>query len=271
MDFKHKKKLGQNFISDKNLLSAIVNDARVKETDNILEIGVGKAGLTKELALKAKKVIAFELDKDLKPIIDKELSGFSNAQIQYNDILNVENKKIRKLFNDEKFKIVANLPYYITSPIIFKFLDDPKNLSEMILMVQKEVGERFSSKYMDSNYSASSAKAQLRSEIKQIRNINKKMFKPSPDVDSVLVKFDIKNKLNNDNYKEIKDFIDKAFLHRRKTFFNNIKSGFFIDKNKLISIFNKLEIPLNTRPQEISPEGFVLLFNLLKNEQWCFY
>ena len=257
----YKKQFGQNFIYDTNLLKAIVSDAEVDNKDEVLEIGVGVGSLTKQICLKASKVVSYEIDTSLEPYIKDNLNDISNHTLIFKDIMEEDNENIKKHFKGD-FKIVANLPYYITTPIIFKFLEGNFNLISLTIMVQKEVGERIVSKENSKDYGILSVMLQSYANCKVTRNINRKMFTPSPNVDSCLVKIDIdNNKFNIQNKEKYRDFIKNCFSMRRKTLANNLKGK--VDKDLLINALNTLNLKENVRTEQISVENLVNLFNLL--------
>lgn len=264
MEIKYKKAFGQNFIYDTNLLKAIVQDAKISCEDEVLEIGVGAGTLTKELASKAKKVVCYEIDESLKEIISQNISAFNNVKINFKDILKADENEINAQF-ENSFKIVANLPYYITTPIIFKFLEGKFNITSLTIMVQKEVGERICSKEKSKDYGILSVMIQSFADAKIVRQINRQMFTPVPNVDSCLVKIDInKNKYNINNLIEYRNFISTCFSMRRKTLINNLKS--YSSKEDIINALNKLNLKENTRSEELSIKSLVDLFNILNKK-----
>lgn len=260
-DIKYKKEFGQNFIYDTNLLKAIVNDAGITQNDEVLEIGVGIGSLTKELCLASKKVVSVEIDTSLKNKIEEYLEGVNNSELIFNDILKLSNEEIGDFFED-KFKIVANLPYYITTPIIFKFLNGNFNLESMTIMVQKEVGERICAKENCKDYGILSVSTQSFADCKIVRNINRKMFTPSPNVDSCLVKIDLnKGKFKIKDKEKYIDFVKKAFSMRRKTLLNNLKDSYC--KDNIINGLSKIGLSENARSEQVSVQNFVKLYNIL--------
>ena len=193
-NFKFAKKFGQNFIFDKNLLAAIINDSGITKEDDVLEIGPGAGTLTKVIAEKAKKVISYEIDTNLHPILQENLKGVINSKIIFADALKAHISEIEKNF-DGDYKIVANLPYYITTPLIFKFVKETSRVVSMSIMVQKEVGERLIAKSLDKDYGAISAVLDFYSNVKILRQVPRHMFVPSPNVDSCVVQINfVKNK-----------------------------------------------------------------------------
>ena len=210
----HKKKYGQNFIADKNLINKIVENAHI-DGKNVLEIGPGKGALTNLLISKANKYLGFEIDVSLKPILDNILKP--NAKIIYNDFLSRNTSNIiNDYFKGESIHLVANLPYNITSPVIFKFLET-KNIEEAVIMVQKEVAERMISKKNSSNYSAFTVILDYYANTTKIMDVSRKLFKPIPKVDSAVVKITKNNELlEKEEHDFLIDLIKKSFTHKRK-------------------------------------------------------
>lgn len=260
-EIKYKKQYGQNFIYDTNLLKALVNDAFVTNKDEVLEIGVGAGTLTKCLCEKAKKVVCYEIDKSLEDKILNNLCDYNNFEINFKDIMKADKEEINSKF-EGAFKIVANLPYYITSPIIFKFLEEDYNLTSLSIMVQKEVADRICAKENTKDYGILSVMIQSCADAKITRQINRKMFTPMPNVDSSFVNIQInKNKYDIKNKDKFRNFIKTCFSMRRKTLTNNLKS--FCNKNNLLDALKQLNLPENVRSEQISVENFVKIFNLI--------
>lgn len=260
-EIKFKKQFGQNFIFDTNLLRAIVHDSGIDSEDEVLEIGVGVGSLTKCLCEKAKKVVSYEIDESLRPNIEENLVGLNNSKIIYKDIMLATKDEISSQF-DGPFKIVANLPYYITTPIIFKFLEEGYDLKSLTIMVQKEVGERICAKEKSKDYGILSVMIKSFADTKIVRNINKNMFVPSPNVDSCLVRIDLKNKYDIANRQKYREFIKKCFSMRRKTLFNNLKT--YYPKEEILDALDKLSMKENTRAEEINIDNLVKIYNLLE-------
>ena len=207
-NFEFKKKLGQNFITDLNLLNAIVCDADIKSDDNVLEIGVGAGTLTKAIAGSAKKVVGYELDKNLADVLALSLQGIDNAEIVFKDFLKATPEEVNAMFNGP-FKVVANLPYYITTNIIFALVEKPFNVTSLTLMVQKEVADRLSSKAGTKDYGTITVELDSIGTVQTKRVVDRKMFMPMPNVDSAIVNIT----LNKNKY-------DIAKTQRRRWEFN---------------------------------------------------
>lgn len=260
-DIQFKKSLGQNFLFDKNLLSAIVADAGVMENDVVLEIGAGAGTLTEQLAKKAKKVLSFEIDESLKPYLDRVKNENKNVEIFYEDFMKVDLEKI--LTKYENLKVVANIPYYITTPIIFKLIKFKEKFSSILVLIQKEVAERFSSKANSKDYGITSVDLQAIFNVSIPRVVKKECFTPMPKIDSALCKLVPHNKYEIKDYEKFCDFVSLSFSMRRKTLINNLKNNF--NKTDIEKSLIELELKLAIRPEEISVEKFIKLF-----EKLCF-
>ena len=261
-DFKFNKAYGQNFIFDKNFLNSIVNGIVDKNT-NVLEIGPGAGTLTSVLCEKAKKVIAFEIDKNLQPILQENLKDYGNVQVIFKDIMKVGIDEIESIM-EEEYIMVANLPYYITTPIIFKFLENATKLKSLIIMVQLEVAERLVAKPGSKNYGAITPAIDYRGDAQIIKKVNRTMFTPIPNVDSAIVKIDLKNKYNITNQKITDDTIKCIFAMRRKTIHNNIKSYFKLSSDIVDKILQECNIPSTLRGEKLSTFEIINLAKVIE-------
>lgn len=230
------KKLGQNFLISRTILNKIIKTANLEKTDIILEIGPGIGTLTKELAKTAKKVIAIEKDKKMIEILKQTLKDFKNIEIIHADILKLENVYIAKLLNCSNYKIVANLPYYITSPIIKKFLEIDNPPLQMILMVQKQVAQRICAKPPRMNLLAVSV--QFYSHSKIISYVSKNCFWPSPKVDSAIIKIILKKNLaDKENPALFREGRGWGIVGQSKSqlFFKIVRAGFSHPRKQLVN------------------------------------
>ncbi len=250
--FQFKKKYGQNFLSDPNLLQGICCDAGLTRDDNVLEIGAGAGALTKQICSIAKNVVSFEIDKQLENVL-RDLNC-KNLTLIFEDVLKVPTNEIEAYFNGS-YKIVANLPYYITTPIIFKFLKEAKKLVSLTIMVQKEVAERICAKPGEKNYGLLSVSCAYFGQANIMRNVSRKMFFPQPDVDSCVVNLQIQKKDETVNQKLFFEVIKSAFKSRRKTLLNNLAEAFKLKKSK----FSELNFDLSKRAEELSVDEFINL------------
>jgi len=237
-----KKIYGQNFLVDENILKKIVVEANVDKNDGVLEIGPGIGALTELLLTYSKKVLAYEIDINFIEVLKDNLSQFSNLSVKNEDFLKTDLQKDLEFFDDcSSVKVISNLPYYITTPIIFKLLGEKSNINDFYFMVQKEVGERLTSKPNTKDYNALSVLMDYKTNSKILFEVSRNSFIPKPNVDSVVI--NIKRKdidLNIKNESSFLKFIQSIFSQRRKTLVNNINSVYHIDKQKIVEVLNHL-------------------------------
>lgn len=258
-----KKAFGQNFLSDQLLLSEIVQKAQVNSEDIVLEIGCGAGTLTRELAKKAKKVVGYEIDTRLKPVLSETLEDFNNVEIVFSDIMKVSLEEIEKKLGGP-YVLVANLPYYITTPIIMRFLENAKNIKGMVIMVQEEVAYRLASKNSTSDYGAITVAINLRGSAEVILNVGREKFTPPPNVDSAIVKITIdKEKFNGVDLVKVRDVVRCAFSSRRKMLVNNLMNGYKIPREKAEKILTDAGIELTVRAENLTAEQFVALSQVI--------
>lgn len=259
--FKFSKSLGQNFLIDGNVVRKIVREAEITKDDYVLEIGPGMGTLTEELAINAKKVVAVELDRKLIPILDETLAGYDNVEIVYGDILEVD---VRKLI-DEKLgggpvKVVANLPYYVTTPIIGKLLEDNLNFQSISVMVQKEVADRMAANPGSKSYGSLSVFVHFYTNPKVVVKVPKTVFMPQPKIDSSVIKLELKNELPDIDREQFFKVVKAAFSKRRKTIINALSTyGFDLDKEEFKKALDNVGIKLEERAENISVEDFIKL------------
>ena len=262
-NFRFNKQFGQNFIFDKNLLTAIVKDSNISKQDDVLEIGPGAGTLTKIIAEFSRKVVSYEIDKNLVPILEQNLQGVENSKVIFADALKTDISDIESNFDGE-YKIVANLPYYITTPLIFKFIEQTKKVQSITIMVQKEVADRLIAKKGSKDYGTISIILDFYGKVRVLRNVPRRMFIPSPNVDSAMVQIDmIKNKYDADE-ELFKKIVHSAFAMRRKTLQNNLSQGFGISKAQVEEILNKAGFAATIRGEQLSTEDYVKLTNVMK-------
>lgn len=247
------KKFGQNFITDKNLLSAIAADAGVTKEDVVVEIGAGAGTLTAALAARAKEVVAYEIDETLKPVLDRTLAGKENVKVIFEDFL----KKSDPL--PQGFKVVANLPYYVTTPIVMKLIEGEERPTSVTVMVQKEVAERLVAAPGTPEYGAITASLCLVADAEITRIVGRQCFTPPPNVDSAVVKITLKDK----GYAEeeillARKLIRAAFNMRRKTLSNGFAS-LFGGKEKANAVITQAGFSPSVRGETLSAEDYVLL------------
>lgn len=260
-DFKFKKSLGQNFLIDKNFVDKIVDAAEI-ENQNVLEIGPGIGTITYEMAKLAKKVVAIEIDQTLIPILEENLGEFENAKVINEDILKVDLKKlVEEEFNGESFKVVSNLPYYITTPIIEMLITTGIACDDMTIMVQKEVAERMVASESDKEYSSLSVFIKFYTDAKVVINLPKSVFMPQPKIDSTILNLKLRlydDKVNQDMLFKL---VRAGFNKRRKTILNSLSD--VVAKDDLKLAFEKLNLAENLRAENLSLDDYINLANEL--------
>lgn len=260
-DFNFKKSLGQNFLIDKNFVDKIVDAADIKD-QNVLEIGPGIGTITYEMAKIAKKVVAIEIDQTLIPILEENLSEFENAKVIKQDILKTDLKGlVDNEFNGESFKVVSNLPYYITTPIIEMLITTGLPCDDMTIMVQKEVAERMVASESDKEYSSLSVFIKFYTEAKVIANLPKSVFIPQPKIDSTILNLKLRIYDENVNQDLLFKLIRAGFNKRRKTILNSMSD--VVEKDKLKEAFAKVDLKENLRAENLSIDDFINLTNEL--------
>lgn len=258
--FKFTKSLGQNFLVDDSVLMDIVEGSEVNKEDLVIEIGPGVGTLTSELLKRAKKVYAVELDEGLIPILKEELKDFDNFELVHKDALKVN---FNELIGEEKsVKMVANLPYYVTTPIIAKLLNEDYNFKSLTIMIQKEVGERIAAEPNSKDYGSLSILVQYYCNAKVIRKVPPSSFIPQPKVESIVIKLDKlpQPRVTVRDEKLYFRIVRESFNMRRKTLWNAMKN-LKLDKELLEDAFNKAGIDPKRRGETLSLEEFANLSN----------
>ncbi|MDQ0233361.1 16S rRNA (adenine(1518)-N(6)/adenine(1519)-N(6))-dimethyltransferase RsmA [Metabacillus malikii] len=224
--FSFKKSLGQNFLIEPNVLNRIVDHANVTEKTGVIEIGPGIGALTEQLAKRAKKVVAFEIDQRLLPILADTLEPYPNVTVIHQDILDADiHHTIASEFDDcEEIMVVANLPYYVTTPIIMKLLEDKLPLKGIVVMLQKEVADRISAIPSTKEYGSLSIAIQYYTEAKTVMTVPKTVFMPQPNVDSAIIRLLVRDKplVNVKDEAFFFQLVRASFAQRRKTLINNL-------------------------------------------------
>ncbi|MBQ9514107.1 MAG: ribosomal RNA small subunit methyltransferase A [Clostridia bacterium] len=257
--FSFKKAFGQNFLSDETLLSEIVEKSGVNEDTTVLEIGCGAGALTKELAKKGKRIIGYEIDTNLKPVLSEVLSGFSNVELCFKDVMKEDIEKLEEKLGDN-YIIVANLPYYITTPIVMRFVENAKKMKAMVIMVQEEVAKRFASDRKTSDYGAITVAINLRGKASIILKVNREKFTPVPNVDSAVVKIDIDRTKNvGVDLNKVRELVRVGFNNRRKTFVNNLMKTYSIKRETAEKFLTDLGFSLTVRGEELSADDYVIM------------
>lgn len=263
-NFKFSKSLGQNFLIDESVLTDIVEGAEVNDEDLVIEIGPGVGSLTAKLLCKAKKVVSIELDNDLIPILQTELGEEPNFKLIHNDALKVDFNEI--IGEEKSVKLVANLPYYVTTPIIARLLKEDYKFKSLTIMIQKEVAERIDAEPNCKEYGALSLMVQYYCNTKIVRRVAPSCFIPRPKVDSIVIRLDklSEPRINVKDEKLMFDIIRNSFNMRRKTLWNGIKF-LGLPKENLELAFEKAGIDPKRRGETLSLEEFAKLADEIYN------
>lgn len=262
-----KKGFGQNFIIDPNIVENIAAKANCDDAC-VIEIGPGIGALTQMLALRAKKVVAFEIDTQLLDVLAYSLDGLDNVEIINEDFLEVDLESYIAKLKKEYGKVVvcANLPYYITTPILFKIFECRERVDCITVMMQKEVADRFSASVNSKDYNALSVVTQYLYDTKTIMKISRNIFNPKPNVDSAIVQFKEDRQFVVDNQEAFFELVKGCFKQRRKTIYNNLRD-YCQDGELARSVLEKAHIAENKRAQELSLEVFKELYEVYKDER----
>lgn len=256
--FGFKKRFGQNFITDKNLLSSIVREAGITPDDIVVEIGCGAGTLTRAISECAKKVIAFEVDKDLQPVLAQTLAGTDNAEVVFKDFLKLDLAELEEKTGE--YSVVANLPYYVTTPLIMKILEESRLCKSLTLMVQEEVALRLCAQTDTSDYGAITPLIALRASARIVKKVPRDMFIPRPNVDSAVIKLEIEDgRISVCDTELYKKVVRAAFRSRRKTLENNLVESFGIGRMQVKALLAECGIDLKARGETLSPQMFATL------------
>ena len=260
-DYIFKKKFGQNFLKDENILRNIVDKSEIDKDTLVIEIGVGAAFLTYYLTEKAKYVVGYEIDESLKEIIEKQLENKNNIKIIFADFLKRNVMDDIKDLDYKKIFVVANLPYHITTPIITKFIEDKIPVDKIVVMVQKEVGDRFNAKVNTKEYNSLTVYLNYYFDIKKLLDVSRNCFVPKPNVDSVIIEFKKHNKYKANNEELFFKLVRDAFKYKRKNIRNNLKN---YPQEKLENILKSINLDLNSRAENITLEQFIYICNKIE-------
>lgn len=263
--FQFKKQFGQNFISDKNLLDSIVAASGVDDNTVVVEIGCGAGTLTRALAEKAKRVYAFDVDTALQPVLAETLAGLDNVEVIFRDFTKVDLKALEEEIGE--YLVVANLPYYVTTPLVTKLLEESEKVQGISVMVQEEVAERFAAKENTPEYGAITAAIALKGTAKIVKRVSRNMFYPRPNVDSAVVKIAFeRGRLGDVDALAYRRTVKCAFLNRRKTLENNLVNYFKLNRVAAKEILALAGIDEKARGETLSPEKLAKLTKILQNK-----
>ena len=263
MGFRFNKQFGQNFLTDENLLNGICNDAEV-DGGTVLEIGAGAGTLTRVLSSYADKVIAFEIDRNLAKVLDVTLADCPNVKVVMSDVMRYKMTELESLCGGP-YRVVANIPYYLTSPLIMRFVEEATNVTSLTLTIQKEVAERLAARPATKDYGAITVAVNAVADVEITRVLPRDLFYPQPNVDSAVVRIDFKrDKFDVANTQLFRKTVRVSFAMRRKTLVNNLAVGFGISKQQAEQILVECNLPVGCRGEELSVEQFVQLYKTIE-------
>ena len=260
--FTFKKSLGQNFLTDENLLDSIAEAAGIGKSDTVVEIGCGAGTLTRALSKLAGRVYAYEIDRDLRPVLAETLAGCENTEVIFRDF---SKENLGELYREiGEYTVVANLPYYVTTPIVTRLLEEGAGVRGVCVMVQQEVAERFAAKEDTPEYGAITAAIALRGTAKIVKKVGRNMFYPAPNVDSAVVKIDFtENALPVKDKDMYRKTVRCAFLNRRKTLENNLMKSFSLSRETAAELLNRAVVEEKARGETLSPKRLAALSDIL--------
>ena len=267
--FKYTKSLGQNFLIDDNIVDKIVAGAGIGPGDKIIEVGPGIGTLTREMASRAQNLMAVEIDKNLIPILEDTLGDYDNVKIVNEDIIKAD---IRGLIDENlgggPVKLVANLPYYITTPIIMRFLEENINVTDIVVMVQKEVAERMNAQPGGKDFGALSVAVQYYCDTEIVAKVPRHLFVPQPNVDSIVIALRVRpeRKYKVDDEDLYFKVVKAAFGQRRKTLLNSISSMGNLSKDQVKEALEEAGIDPKRRGETLSLDEFAILSNVIGNK-----
>ncbi len=260
--FHFKKQFGQNFISDTNLLRSIVDASGIDENTTVVEIGCGAGTLTRALAEKAKKVYAFDIDRDLQPVLAETLAGLDNVEVIFRDFNKLDLKEFEKEIDE--YTVVANLPYYITTPLVTKLLEESDKVQGLSIMVQEEVANRFCAKENTADYGSITAAIALKGKATIVKRVSRNLFYPRPNVDSAVVKIQFeRGRVAVKDEKAYRQTVKCAFLNRRKTLENNLVNFFKLSREEAKGALAKAGVDEKARGETLSPQRLAILADVL--------
>ena len=264
MGFRFNKQFGQNFLTDENLLNNICNDAEV-DGGTVLEIGAGAGTLTRVLSANADKVVAFEIDRNLEKVLNVTLADCPNVQLVLGDVMKHKMSDIETLCG-RNYRVVANIPYYLTSPLIMRFVEEAQGVTSLTLTVQKEVAERLAAEPANKDYGAITVGVQAVADVEIKRVLPRELFYPQPNVDSAVVHVAFnRSKFYIQNAALFRKTVRVSFAMRRKTLVNNLAVGFGVSKQQSEEILTACGLSANCRGEELSVAQFVHLYKTIEN------
>jgi 16S rRNA (adenine1518-N6/adenine1519-N6)-dimethyltransferase len=268
-----KKKFSQNFLLDENIIKNIIKESKIDKNSYVIEIGPGLGALTKYIVDQAKKVLIYEVDNDLIPILEEFFKDKKNIKIINQDFLksNINNDIELYLDGSKNISLISNLPYHITTPIIMKVLEETENIRDLTLMMQLEVGQRLTSKPNTKDYNALSIIIQDQADVKYLFKVPKTVFKPRPQVDSAVIRLERKNNFDDFSKADFYKFLHNSFSQRRKTLINNLSENYKdCSKQFFKNLLERNNIIDTIRGEALDVEEFKKIFrDFIKERNSC--
>jgi 16S rRNA (adenine1518-N6/adenine1519-N6)-dimethyltransferase len=268
-----KKKFSQNFLLDENIIKNIIKESKIDKNSYVIEIGPGLGALTKYIVDQAKKVLIYEVDNDLIPILEEFFKDKKNIKIINQDFLksNIKNDIELYLDGSKNISLISNLPYHITTPIIMKVLEETENIRDLTLMMQLEVGQRLTSKPNTKDYNALSIIIQDQADVKYLFKVPKTVFKPRPQVDSAVIRLERKNNFDDFSKTDFYKFLHNSFSQRRKTLINNLSENYKdCSKQFFKNLLERNNIIDTIRGEALDVEEFKKIFrDFIKERNSC--
>ena len=262
--FNFKKMFGQNFIIDENIISNIITKSEIDKDTLVIEIGPGAGSLTYALSKHAKNVLCYEIDTTLRELLNDNLNECRNVEIIFKDFLKANVLDDIKKYEYKKLYVVANLPYYITTPIVIKFIEDEVPVDKLVIMVQKEVGDRLTGKPSTKDYNALSVAMSFKTNSQLVCKVKPNSFYPAPNVDSALLLVKAKQTDCSTNFEaNFLKFTQEIFSQRRKTVVNNLNGKYGLNKAELNDLLIKNDININLRAETMTVGEIINLYNIV--------
>ena len=262
--FRFNKQFGQNFLTDEYLLQDICSDAGI-DGGTVVEVGAGAGTLTRVLAKNADKVVAFEIDRNLKQVLDITLADCPNVDVVIGDVMKYKMSDIEALCDNMPYRVVANIPYYITTPLLMEFVEKGTRVTSLTLTIQKEVADRLCAKPRTKDYGAITVAVDAVADVVTTRVLPRTLFYPQPNVDSAVVRIDIKrNKYDISDSALFRKVVKVAFAMRRKTLVNNLIVGFGMQRDEAEQVLAVVGLDVGCRGEELSTEQFVTLYKVVQ-------
>ena len=261
--FTFQKRFGQNFLTDANLLASIVEKAGIGGEDVVLEVGCGGGTLTAAISDRAKRVIGFEIDRNLEPVLNETLKGRDNVEIYFRDVMKIPTGELETLAGGA-YAVVANLPYYITTPVLMKFLEEGERVSSVTVTVQEEVADRLCARPGTPEYGAVTVAVNAAGSAEKVMRIGRNCFYPVPNVDSAVVKISVdREKYTPAVRQAVRSVVRAAFQSRRKTLVNNLMLAFRLSRAQAEEGVRDAELDVLCRGETLGVEEYVRLAGIL--------